>query len=228
MNGRFWISLNLLACMALLFPSTQLLHAESTEQNGQETSSIAEENGWISLFDGESLEGWKASENQDTFSVVDGQIKIHGKRSHLYYVGKVQNANFKNFEFRCKVMTRKWANSGIYFHTQYKEDGWPDKGYEAQVNNTHIDPKKTGGLYNVKDRMFKSPAKDDEWFEYHIIVNGKQIILKIDGEVVTDYTEPDDLDRPQRMLSSGTFCLQGHDPDSVVFFKDIMVKVLPD
>jgi len=183
---------------------------------------------WIPLFDGKSLDGWKASETPGTFSVEDGNIKVHGKRSHLYYVGPLQNANFKNFELKCKVMTKKWANSGIYFHTEFKQDGWPNKGYEAQVNNSHIDPKKTGGLYNVKDIMFKSPAKDDEWFDYHIIVNGKQIIVKINGETVTDYTEPEDLDRPGRMLSSGTFCLQGHDPNSLVYFKDIQVKPLPD
>ena len=42
------------------------------------------------------------------------------------------------------------SNSGIYFHTKFQPDGWPQQGFEAQVNNTHGDPKKTGGLYNVK------------------------------------------------------------------------------
>lgn len=29
---------------------------------------------WISLFDGKSLDGWKANEHEDTFKVADGQI----------------------------------------------------------------------------------------------------------------------------------------------------------
>jgi hypothetical protein len=31
-----------------------------------------------------------------------------------------------------------------------------------------------------------------------------------------------------RVISSGTFALQGHDPNSKVYFKNIVVKVLPD
>ena len=44
---------------------------------------------WISLFDGKSLDGWKASENPETFSVEDGMIVVHGPRAHLFYVGDV-------------------------------------------------------------------------------------------------------------------------------------------
>ena len=40
---------------------------------------------WISLFDGSTLEGWKASENADTWSVEDGTLVCRGKRSHLFY-----------------------------------------------------------------------------------------------------------------------------------------------
>ena len=50
---------------------------------------------WVSLFNGENLDGWTASENQGTFTVENGAIKVHGKRSHLFYTGQVNNANFK-------------------------------------------------------------------------------------------------------------------------------------
>ena len=103
-----------------------------------------EAEGWISLFDGETLNGWKASENKSTFSVRDGMIVIDGPRSHLFYVGPLQNAVFRNFEFKADIKTTKGSNSGIYFHTAYQEKGWPDEGYEVQVNNTHSDRKKTG------------------------------------------------------------------------------------
>ncbi len=185
--------------------------------------------GWQSLFDGETLSGWKASENKDTFSVRDGTIVAHGPRSHLFYVGPVNNANFKDFEFKADVMTKPGSNSGIYFHTEYQETGWPSKGYEVQVNNTHSDWRKTGSLYAVKD-VREAPAKDDEWFTEHIIVRGKHITIKVDGKTVVDYTEPEKVvreDWPGRKLSSGTFALQGHDPKSIVYFKNIMVKPLP-
>jgi len=190
-----------------------------------EKMSVKEE-GWESLFDGKTLNGWKASENKNTFSVRDGMIVAAGPRSHLFYVGPIQNANFKNFELKAEVMTKPGSNSGIYFHTEYQETGWPSKGYEAQVNNTHTDWRKTGSLYAVKD-VNESPTKDNEWFTEHIIVRDKRIIIKVNGKTMVDWTEPEDFaleGQPGRKLSSGTFTLQGHDPKSVVYFKNIMVK----
>ncbi|MBI1367776.1 MAG: DUF1080 domain-containing protein [Planctomycetes bacterium] len=190
-----------------------------------------DESGFVSLFDGKTLDGWKVGNNASSFSVADGQIVAHGPRAHLFYVGDVADHNFKNFEFRCQVMTKPHSNSGLYFHTEYQEDGWPAKGYEAQVNNTHADRKKTGGLYAVQDVMDNSPAKDDEWFDYTIRVEGKRIILMINGKTTVDYTEPDHPERPkgmeQRLLSSGTFAIQAHDPGSETHIRNIRVKVLP-
>lgn len=186
---------------------------------------------WIKIFDGKTLNGWKANENPDTFKVENGMIVVNGPRSHLFYDGKVMNHNFKNFEWKADVMTTQGSNSGMYFHTEFLEKGWPAKGYEVQVNNTHTDPKKTGGLYGIKD-VFEAPAKDDEWFTQHIIVRGKHIVVKVNGKVTVDYTEPENAERPKgmegRLLSSGTFALQGHDPKSKVMFKNIMVMPLPD
>ncbi|MBA7621117.1 hypothetical protein ES703_28474 [subsurface metagenome] len=193
---------------------------------GKETG--GKEDGWISLFDGKTLNGWKASENKDTFSVRDGMIIVDGPRSHLFYVGPVNNANFKNFEIKADVMTKPRANSGIYFHTEYQERGWPDKGYEVQVNNTHSDWRKTGSLYGIKD-VRGSSAKDNQWFTEHIIVQDKRIIIKVNGRTTVDYIEPEDVARSDsgRKISSGTFALQGHDPKSVIYYKNIMVKPLP-
>jgi len=186
---------------------------------------------WISLFDGKSLDGWKFSDKEGTFSVEDGKIVVHGPRSHLYYVGPVRNHNFKNFEFKADVMTMPGSNSGIYFHTAYQEQGWPDKGFEVQVNNSHTDWKRTAGLYDIKD-VREVPAADNEWFTERILVEGKRIRTYVNDKLIVDYTEPANVtppkEHPGRVLSSGTFALQGHDPKSKVFYKNILVKPLPD
>ncbi|REJ69627.1 MAG: DUF1080 domain-containing protein [Planctomycetota bacterium] len=186
----------------------------------------ADEGEWVSLFDGKSLDGWRASENKESCKVEDGAIVVHGPRSHLFYVGDVNNGSFTNFEFKVDVKTDPGANSGVYFHTNYQETGWPNTGYETQVNNTGGDASKTGGLYAVQDET-EAPVGDGEWFNLHITVKGKHIVVKVNGETVSDYTEPDDLDRPSRQLSSGTFAFQAHDPNSRVAYKNVMVKVLP-
>ncbi len=188
--------------------------------------------GWYSLFDGKDLKGWKKSEdNPDTFQVIDGDIVAHGKTCHLFYEGPVNNANFKNFDWKCDVMTKPHSNSGMYFHTKYQEVGFPKTGIEVQVNNSHGDPIRTGSLYQLKNIMNDSPAKDNEWFTQEVIVKGNHITVKVNGKVVNQYTWKDGETRSggfeHNVLGSGTFALQGHDPGSEVHFRNIMVKPLP-
>jgi hypothetical protein len=186
------------------------------------------ETGWISLFNGKDLTGWKANEKPEQWKVEDGAIVAHGDRSHLFYVGTDPNnpPEYKNFHFKAELMTEPKANSGIYFHTKWQNDGWPTTGYECQVNTSHGDPVKTASLYNV-EKNFTAPSKDNEWFTEEIIVEGKHIITKVNGKTIVDYTEPDKLDRVYPKLDKGTFALQAHDPSSVVRYRKIEVKPLP-
>lgn len=185
---------------------------------------------WINLFDGKSLNGWKASENPGTFKIENGAIVVKGPRAHLFYTGPVMNHDFKNFELKVRLMTLPGANSGIYFHTDYQESGWPSKGYEVQVNNSQSDWRRTGSLYAIQD-VKDVLVKDNEWYTEHIIVNGKNVTIKINDKTVVEYTEPDNVTRPKemagRLISSGTFALQGHDPESTVMYKEVMVRPLP-
>lgn len=194
------------------------------------------------MFNGKDLSGWKSNaatedqpaEKAKAFTVKDGELVVEGGRAHLFYVGENGDAKFRNFEFKAKVKTTHGANSGIYFHTAFQEKGWPSAGFECQVNATHTDAKKTGGLYAVADVMNNAPNKDDEWFDYGIKVEGNHIIITINGKVTTDWTQPADWDpskslkgMPGRKLGEGTIAIQGHDPKSVVHYKDIEIRPLP-
>jgi opacity protein-like surface antigen len=204
-------------------------------------SAASAADGWISMFNGKDLSGWKSNaeveipkEKAKAFTVKDGELVIAGGRAHLFYVGENGDAKFRNFEFKAKVKTTPGANSGIYFHTAFQEKGWPSAGYECQVNATHSDAKKTGGLYAVADVMNNAPNKDGEWFDYGIKVEGNRIIITIDGKVTTDWTQPADWDpsktlkgMPGRKLGEGTIAIQGHDPKSVVHYKNMEIRPLP-
>ncbi len=182
--------------------------------------------GWCLLFNGKDLDGWKIAENKNAFSVKDGILVVKGRRGHLFYSGDVSGATFKDFHFKADVMTKPKANSGLYIHTAFQKGGWPRKGYECQVNNTHKDRKKTAGIYGVKDN-FKAVAEDHEWFHYEIILTGKRIQTKINGETIIDFTEPENHNVrgwPDRRVSEGTFAIQAHDPGSEVHYRNIKVK----
>ena len=199
----------------------------------------AESDGWVDLWDGKTFDGWKlSSENPSTFQIKDGVIVANGPRAHLFYAGEVNGGKFRDFELKVDVLAKNNSNGGIYFHTDYQEEGWPLKGFEVQVNNTYArDPRKSGGLYGVLDNMVP-PAKDDVWFEEHIVVRGNSVKVYIDGHLITNWVQPDDWDGlhplpsgrgqrfPLRKLDTGTIALQGHDPHSVVMYKNIRVKVL--
>ena len=186
----------------------------------------AKEEGFVQIFDGKSLTGWKVGEHPESWTLNDGEIIGKGMRSHLFYVG--DEKPFVNFELKVDVMTEPKANGGIYFHTKFQEVGWPKYGFEAQVNNSHGDPKRTGSLYDVVS-VLETHVPDNQWYTETVIVKGKQITIKINDKVVVDYTEPADKKAGEdftRKIDQGTFALQAHDPGSVVHFKNIRVKRL--
>ena len=187
---------------------------------------------WKTIFGGDSMKGWKASENKDSWQLEDGNLVCKGPRSHLFYVG--DDKPFTNFEFEGEVKTQPGSNAGIYFHTKYQETGWPKFGYECQVNITHKDPKKTGSLYgvvNIDADKLKGLVKDDEWYKTYIKVDGRHIVIKVNGETMVDYMEPEGKEAFskdfERRLGAGTIALQAHDPDSVVAFRNLKIRRMP-
>lgn len=218
MKSSIFLSVTVLAA-ALCMITAMAVRAEE----GGKTAA-----GFVPLFDGKSLNGWKKSEeNPGSLKVEDGMIVVDGPRAHLFYVGDL--APFKNFHFITEVKTTPGSNSGLYFHTRYQAEGWPKYGHECQVNVTHTDPKRTSSLYSVVN-IPDPPVKDNEWYTQEIIVEGHRVRLILNGQTMVDYTEP--ADKPaeseqfERRLGEGTFAIQAHDPDSKVYFRNMRVKKL--
>ena len=189
----------------------------------------ASEEGFVSLFDGETFSGWKVTEeNPGSFLIEDGAIVTGGPRAHLFYVGEL--APFKNFELKVDVWVSNGANGGIYFHTAYQNEGWPKVGFESQVNVSHKDIIKSGSLYGVAN-IGITPLQDKVWWTQHIIVEGKTVTVKLNDVVVLQYTEALGA-KPgsdfTRVLNEGTIAFQCHDPDSVVRYRNVRIKRLPD
>ena len=186
------------------------------------TASAQKEEGFVSLFDGKTLDGWKVGENAAAFKVEDGAIIANGDCAHLFYAGK-EGEKFKDFELRLDVMTKPNSNGGVYISTVYQEKGWPSHGYEVQVNNTQSDWKKSGGLYNYVDN--KEPFKDNEWMKYEIIVKKGKINVTVNGKkLVKDYEPEEGKSKLQK--DGGTFAFQAHDKGSTTLYKNIRVKSL--
>lgn len=198
---------------------------EGEHDHGQHGETEA---GFVQIFDGKSTDGWKVTdENPDSWKVKDGMLMCDGERAHLFYVGDL--APMKDFHFKAEVKTTPNSNSGIYFHTRYQAKGWPKYGYECQVNVSHKDPKKSGSLYAVEN-IADPGVQDDQWYTQEIIVQGRRIQLIINGKTMVDHTEPENKEAFsesfERRLGEGTIALQAHDPDSVVYFRNLRLKKL--
>lgn len=204
-----------------------------------------DEAGWQTLFNGHDLAGWRANVMPESFSVVDGAIRARATResSHLFYVGDQKEGfvKWKNFELEATVKSEPGSNSGIFFHTDFSLSNAQShlaKGYKVQFNSTAREKRKTGSLYAIVDRD-RSPVDESQWFTIRIKVQQKhiQIWLRQDGQEqqTVDYTEPSDAaakrppDRKRRLLDpeGGAIALQGHDPGSTFYFKDIRIRRLP-
>jgi hypothetical protein len=197
------------------------------------------EEGFVSLFDGKTLDGWKVGENADIFQVHDGMIVMECPETthspaHLFYEGDVNHHDFKNFDLRVDVMTFPKANSGIYFHTKYQEAGWPRLGLECQVDNSHGDWRRTGSLYGVRNISWgpetppgdnkeivtlfpEPPVRDNVWYTQEVIYQDGLITVKLDGKTMFEYKLPQadvehKLPTSFTWLPRGTFALQGHPP----------------
>lgn len=185
---------------------------------------------WVELFNGKNMDGWKlTTDSPSSFSVEDGTIKVAGPRAHAFYDGPVGNHDFKNFELKVEVKTMPKANSGIFIHTKYQETGWPGIGYEIQVNQSHGDWRKTGSVYSFQD-VKEVYVKDGEWYTEEVIVKDGKITVKVNGKVINEYVEAEDTKRAgnlgDKKLSSGTIALQAHDPESVIYYRSVKLKVL--
>jgi len=193
---------------------------------------------WIELFDGHSLNGWKPSENKDSWKVVDGSLAANGPRSHLFYAGPVRDADFQNFELEVELTTQPDCNSGIYFHTTYQEKGFPEKGFEIQINNTaqgdggYLERKRTGSLYGLRN-MYKQLVPDEKPFQVHVSVRKRNVQIRLNGQLLVDYLEPTPPVIPEggereRFLDRGTFALQCHNDGSKVRYHKVRVRPLAD
>lgn len=216
-----------LIAAALSVASLTSFTSTSLGQDAKPVEAKVSKDGFVQLFDGKTMNGWKINESPKSWAIEDGCLVCQGERSHIFYVG--DSKPFKDFHFRAEVKTMPNSNAGIYFHTKYQDSGWPKYGFECQVNLSYnSDPRKTSSIYSVKD-VLEPAAKDGEWYVQEIIVKGKTITTKVNGKTLVEYTEPEGTKAGadfERLIKEGTFALQAHDPGSKVYFRNLEVKRL--
>lgn len=184
----------------------------------------AQDEKWISLFDGKTMDGWeKIGGDESHWEVKDGALSGTGKASMLVCT----KGPYKNFKYRAECKINDGGNSGLYFRTTRKP-GFSD-GYEAQIDSTHRDPIRTGSLYGFC-HIYPQLVKPDTWFTYELEVRddvwrGREmtrIKIAVDGKELYEYLDF------ERTFKSGHFAFQQHDPGSKVSIRKVEVLPLAD
>ncbi len=199
-------------------------------------TSFAEEkpaaDGFVALFDGKTLDGWKNPYTWGESKVVDGEIHLTGDKKFFVITEKT----YSDFVFEGEVLLPPGkANSGFIFRGQVE----PNKvfGYQCEVDG---DAKRawSGGLYDEGRRMwFVSPIKGDaaseaafkqragdtfkrdDWNSYRITCKGKSIKIEVNGVVTTDIEDDKD--------SSGVIAIQHHGEKGQTYkFRNLRIKEL--
>jgi hypothetical protein len=179
-----------------------------------------DDKGWVQLFNGKNLDGWKthAADKAD-WKVKDGILVGSGPHvGHLF----TDRGDYRNFHFRLEAKISDGGNSGQYFRVKYGPS-YP-KGYEAQINSSHPDTQRTGSLYNFV-KITEQLVKPDEWFTQEVIADGNHIIIKVNGKTTVNFVDK------KKTYMQGHLALQMHGPtngiETMVQFRKIEVKELP-
>lgn len=187
------------------------------------TTATAQDDQWVSLFDGKTMDGWEVVGKKDgTWAVKDGALSGNGAPSMLVNT----SGPYRNFRYRAEVKISDGGNSGMYFRTTRKPTF--SDGYEAQIDSTHKDPIRTGSIYGMC-HVYKQHVKPDTWFKYEVEVRDDvwrkreltRIKVIINGEELYEYMDF------EKTFKEGHFAFQHHDPGSIVHIRKVEVMKLP-
>ena len=207
--------------------------------------------GWISLFDGQTLNGWHTYGKKTTgaaWKVENGILFFNGSKKPSTEKGSgdlVTDQEFENFHFKTDWKISRNGNSGVIFWVQEDTAAYKQTyhtGPEMQIldNDGHPDGKipkhRAGNLYDLVAGTEGVVKPVGEWNTAEIISNRGKLDFILNGVTVLT-TAYGDANWKQMIANSkfkqwpafgtvfkGHFALQDHGND--VWFRNIMVKKL--
>ncbi|MET9800577.1 ThuA domain-containing protein [Streptomyces sp. NPDC006368] len=191
---------------------------------GQVTADCTPRTGYRSLFNGQTLEGWKQA-GPGRFTVVDGELRSEGGMGMLWYQAK----ELSSYSLKLDWKMAGDDNSGVFVGFPASDDPWSAvrNGYEIQIDATDAADRTTGAVYgsksaNIKarDQVLRPPG---QWNSYEIKVRGERLQVFLNGVKINDFTNTD----PARSLKDGYIGIQNHGAEDRVSFRDIQLRELP-
>lgn len=201
MKKTLYILTVILATMSLTAcANASKKHADCDHDKSQ----VQSDDGWISLFDGTSFDGWRGYGRTDiptAWTIEDGAIKIngsgHGEAGNKDGGDIIFDQKLKNFELTFEWKVSKGGNSGIFYLAQEIEGDkiWKSSPeYQILDNENHIDAKlgkagnrQSASLYDLIPAVPQNSKPYGEWNTGGIIVFKGTVVHAQNGENVVEY-----------------------------------------
>ena len=140
--------------------------------------------GWIRLFDGNTLYGWEIAGRAD-WRVEEGTIVVEsGDRSLL-----CTSLPWQNFELKVEFLAGPKTNSGIFLRTPLKPTDPATDCYEVNIAPDD-NPCPTAGVVKRQNAELAAPQSFGDWKEMTMKLEGNQLQVWLNDELVCDYTDP--------------------------------------
>ena len=187
---RFCLSFLFASLMFFLVLASPGQGAIATENEKPQNQLTAEElqAGWILLFDGKTLFGWKQASDAD-WHIRDGAIRATKGQQGLLHT----TSQFSDYELRCDFRAAEDTNSGIFLRTSPKPES-PTRGcYELNIASPQESQFPTGSI--VGREKGEPVVWDTNWHTYHIIASEGTFLVQFDGKPVITWDDDKPLGR---------------------------------
>lgn len=167
-------------------PTAEKTEEESTEKVFEYHNPLTAEQqaeGWISLFDGQSLFGWESTDDQVNWRVSEGAIVADSGPAGFL----MTTLPFADYELVCEYRSQSETNSGIFLRAEFPPGDITNACYEVNIAESHPDGFTTGSLVNRKN--LDSPVEhQDGWNELRIKLIGSAAEILHNGELILHYS----------------------------------------
>lgn len=154
------------------------------------TASAQSDDGWTTLFDGSTLEGWNPIGDAN-WELADGAVQADSGSGFL-----VTPESYADFALTLEFWVDEPANSGIFIRCADPKSVNDRNSYEVNIYDTRADQTyRTGGIVHLA-----APASviqsGGQWNTYEIVAQGARLQVTLNGEEMVDIEDTQFADGP--------------------------------
>lgn len=182
--------------------------------------------GWIPLFNGRDLTGWRGRENGfGAWKVIDG-VMVNDVGPGIHGVDILTTQKFWDFEIYYEYVIPEGSNSGLYLRGRYEIQIWDDYGKEPR--DAEVAKRFNGALYNVAAPAARVSKPPNQWQSVFARIVGNRVSIVLNGTRIVDSVEvhrPTGAHYDDKVDTPGPIMIQGD--HGRISLRNLYIRALP-